>query len=61
MAMEMTPEELDEQFGDHDEEIWDNEPMDVGGWDEANALESAGFGEEMYGVDTDQYDGIDDW
>jgi len=59
MAMEMTPEELDEQFEVHDEEIWDNEPVEVGGWDEANALESAGFGEGMY--DTDQYDGIDDW
>jgi hypothetical protein len=57
--MEMTPEELDEQFEVHDEEIWDSEPVEVGGWDEANALESAGFGEDMY--DTDQYDGIDDW
>ena len=43
--MEMTPEELDEQFDVHDEEIWDNEPVEVGGWDEANALESAGYGE----------------
>ena len=59
--MEMTPEELDEQFDVPDEEIWDSEPVEVGGWDEANALESAGYGEGMYGIDSNQYDGMDDW
>lgn len=62
--MEMTPEELDEQFGDHDDVEWEMDGEDcfpyvtLGMEDDGEALASAGFGtDEDYGY----YGDGDDW
>lgn len=62
--MEMTPEELDEQFGDYEDVEWQHDGEDcfpyvsLGMEDDADALASAGFGtDEDYWV----CDAGDDW
>lgn len=62
--MEMTPEELDEQFGDHDDVEWEGDGEDGYPYnchdlsDDGEALASAGFGtDEDYGY----YGDGDDW